>query len=331
VSEDAINGASRAAVPAVLLIIIAVVALGAYRLLVRRGMRWFGGRIGATTGIAKRTSSSARPRWATRLVLAALTVYLVLPLGAVVLHSLATTWTDKALPDGYTLDNWISTWTDERATNAVITSLVLAAVTTALTLLLVVPAVYTARVVNRRVRAPLEIAAAIPFALPFLVIGLAILQFSGIVAPSLQGTMPLLIAAYVSVTFPFVYWAVDSAMAAADVETLSEAAAVAGASRTQTIVRVVLPNIRAGLTTGAMLCFATVVGEFAIVSVLASSVNSIPVWSTHMLLARQNPGLAPLSVVTLTVFALLLVGSFAVARTTRGLPEVAAPSPASEL
>jgi putative spermidine/putrescine transport system permease protein len=191
--------------------------------------------------------------------------------------------------------------------------------TTVLTIALVVPAVYWARTVNPRVRAALETAAAIPFALPFLVIGLAILQFSGMVAPNLQGTYPLLLASYVAVTFPFVYWAVDGAMAAAGVERLSQAAEVCGARRRQIIWRVVLPNIKTGLASGALLAFATVLGEYALVSVLASSVNTIPVWSAHKLLFRGvNPGFAPLAVVTLSVFGLLLALALIVSRLMRG-------------
>jgi len=209
----------------------------------------------------------------------------------------------------------------------VLTSLSLSTLTTFLTLALVVPAVYWARTVNPRVRAALETAAAIPFALPFLVIGLALLQFSGMVAPSLQGTYPLLLAGYVAVTFPFVYWAVDGAMAAAGVERLSQAAEACGASRRQTILRVVLPNIRTGLASGAMLAFATVIGEYALVSVLASSVNTIPVWSAHVLLDRNNnPGFAPLAVVTLSVFGLLIALALVVSRVTRGQVLREAPS-----
>jgi putative spermidine/putrescine transport system permease protein len=129
----------------------------------------------------------------------------------------------------------------------------------------------------------------------------------------------LLLASYVAITFPFVYWAVDGAMAAAGVERLSQAAEACGASRRQIIWRVVLPNIRTGLASGAVLPFATVLGEDALVSVVASSIQTIPVWSAHKLLYRSSdPGFPPLAVVTLSVFALLLVMALVVSRLTRG-------------
>ena len=342
-ADDAVTGSARAGALSVLLIVLAVVALAGYRLLVRRGLRWFGGNApsDAPTRYAAARASSGRPtgssgatlvprtgNWLRRGLFAVVALALGLPLLSLALYSVATRWTDHALPDGYTFRHWLETFADDRAISAVLTSLSLSTLTTILTLALVVPAVYWARTVNPRVRTALETAAAIPFALPFLVIGLALLQFSGVVAPGLQGTYPLLLAGYVAVTFPFVYWAIDGAMAAAGVERLSQAAEACGASRRQAILRVVLPNIRTGLASGTLLAFATVIGEYALVSVLASSVNTIPVWSAHLLLDRgSNPGFAPLAVVTLCVFGLLLALALVVSRITRGEVLREAPEP----
>ena len=142
-----------------------------------------------------------------------------------------------------------------------------------------------------------RLSAAIPFALPFLIIGLALLQFSGIFAPQLQGSWPLLVACgYVAVTFPFVYWAIDGAMAAAGIERLNQAAATCGASRAQTIWRVIVPNIRPGLVGGAMLAFATVIGEFALVSVLASGIvhaARVAALTACAIAPRAQPGRSP--------------------------------------
>jgi putative spermidine/putrescine transport system permease protein len=324
-ADDAVTGSARAGALSVLLIVLALVALAVYRLLVRRGLRWFGGHAPAeatSNGPAARRGAGGpghAGNWLRRALFAVVGLLLGLPLLAIGLYSVATRWTSGALPDGYTLDNWLTAFADDRAAQAVVTSLSLSTLTTLIVLVLVVPAVYWARTVNPRVRAALETAAAIPFALPFLVIGLAILQFSGMVMPGLQGTYPLLLAGYVAITFPFVYWAVDGAMAAAGIERLSQAAEACGARRRQIIWRVVLPNIRSGLASGALLAFATVIGEYALVSVLASSINTIPVWSAHKLLLRgSDPGFGPLAVVTLSIFGLLLVLALVVSWLTRG-------------
>ena len=326
-ADDAVNGSARAGLLSVLLVVIALVALVTYRWLMRRGLRWFGGHspIEISSSESQKAARQGRRSPGRIALFALVATYIALPIGAVALYSVATRWTDHALPDGYTLQYWLATATDPLLGAAVANSLSLGILTTVLVLALVIPAVYWARTVNPRIRVVLEFSAAIPFALPFLVIGLALLQFAGVFAPGLQGTYPLLLAGYVAVTFPFVYWAVDGAMAAAGVERLSQAAAACGASQFQTLRRVVLPNIKTGLATGGMLAFATVMGEFAMVTVLASSVNTLPIWTAQMLRDRAAGGLAPVAVVTTAMFAVLFVLSALVAGVARRQPGIPVP------
>jgi putative spermidine/putrescine transport system permease protein len=170
---------------------------------------------------------------------------------------------------------------------------------------------------NPRLRPILQLAAAIPFALPFVVIGFALLSFAGMVMPQLQGTMALVVLADVAVSFSFVYWVLDGAMTAADVRRLSDAASACGASTVQTLFRVVLPNIRSGLVTAAILAFALAIGEFALVKVLAGSLNTIPLWTARAMEASGG-GLAPAAVVTTIVFVMLFALSAITAYVNRG-------------
>lgn len=317
-SDDAVRGPERAAVLSVLLITVAIVALLIYRRLLSRGTRWLtGGSLAVDPAQRPRRASGGKSRVAAIVLFGAFAIYLCLPIIAVALYSVATRWTANVLPDGYTLDHWIETFSSPRVLSAFTTSLVTGIWTTVLVLLLTVPAVYWARTRNPRIRPVLESAAVIPFALPFVVIGFALLHFSGLVMPRLQGTYPLLVLAYVAVSFPFAYWAIDNAMAAADVRRLSDVAAACGASQWQTIRRVILPNIRTGITTAAILVFALAIGEFALVKVLASSVVTIPVWSASAMNATGG-SIAPLAVVTTVVFMLLFVLSAGVAYVNRG-------------
>lgn len=247
-------------------------------------------------------------RWRpAHLLLAGLAVYLALPMVAVLLYSFATRWTARPLPDGYTLAWWVEGLTDPRLVGALGSSLLLATLAAAIDVALVVPAAYWARVRNPRIRPIIELGAAIPFSLPWLVIAFGILQLAGVIAPWLQGTFLLLLAGHVAVAFPFVYWAVDGAMAAASIERLSQAAEVCGASPLQAIRRVVLPNAATGVISGAMLAFATSFGEFALVQIVGRGVETIPLWSAETLrsytaeVGRFNV----LAVVTLLTFALL--------------------------
>jgi putative spermidine/putrescine transport system permease protein len=322
-ADDAIRGPERAAVLSVVLMLFAAVALVAYRAMLARGARWLSGgpglaRAGASSGSS---ATGQRPRRhigvASGVLFGAVAIYLLLPIIAVTLYSIAERWTTGVLPESYTLEHWAAAFGSGRIIGAFTTSLTLALWTTAIVLALTVPAVYWMRVRNRRIRPVLELAAAIPFALPFVVIGFAVLSFTAVVAPGLQGSYWLLVLAYVAISFPFVDWTVDGAMAAADVTRLSEAAASCGASPGRTLWTVILPNIRAGITTAAMLAFALAIGEFALVKVLASSIQTVPVWSASAMTAGGG-SLAPLAVVTVVTFGLLFVVSAAVAYLNRG-------------
>jgi putative spermidine/putrescine transport system permease protein len=314
-ADDAIRGPERAAVLATLLMVLAVAALLAYRLLLRRGARWLAGGPGNIGDGARRASprrSARGGRLAVALLLGAFTAYLLVPIVAVMLYSVAGRWTASVLPETFTLAHWQAALSSSRFTGAIATSLSLGFWTTLIALAVTVPAAYWARVRNPRIRTALELSAIVPFSLPFIVVGAALLYFTGLVAPPLQGSYPLLLLAYVSVSFPFVFWAVDGAMAAADVRRLSEAAAACGASPWQALRRVVLPNIRAGMATAAMLAFALAIGEFALVKVIAGSLNTISILSATLL--RDSGGrFPPVAVMTTIVFTMLFAMSAAIA------------------
>lgn len=322
-ADDAIRGPEVAAVLSVVLIVLAITALVFYRRLLGRGLRWLGSASIGTTSAGegslggRRGTRGPSSRAARALLFGGFALYLAIPIAAVAVYSFAGRWTSSALPENYTIHNWVTTFTSPTILGAFATSLTLAFWTTVLVIGLTVPAVYWARVRNRRIKPLLELTAAIPFALPFVVIGFAVLTFSGTFMPRLQGTFVLLVLASVSVTFPFVYWTVDGAMAAANVHRLTEAAAACGASSWQTLVRVVLPNIRAGLATAAMLSFALAIGEFALVKLLAGSIVTIPVWSAEAMQLRGG-SLGPLSVVTSVVFVMLFLVSVGIAYLNRG-------------
>ncbi len=246
--------------------------------------------------------------------------YFCVPMAAVLIYSFATRWTANVLPDGYTLDWWRATLADPRIQSAFFTSISLASLTAILDIAVVVPAAYWSRVRNARIRPVVEVAAAVPFALPYVVIAFGLMQFSGVVAPQFQGTFPLLVAGHSAIAFPFVYWAVDGAMAAAGIERLTETAEACGASPYQALMRVVLPNISAGLVTGGLLSFAASFGEFAMAQIIGRSLDTVPLWSAEMIRSYTDTAGSynRLAVVTLLTFAVLFVLSALVVYWNRG-------------
>jgi putative spermidine/putrescine transport system permease protein len=179
-------------------------------------------------------------------------------------------------------------------------------------LLLVIPAVYWQKVRNPRIQPLLELMAAIPFAIPFVVIAFGLLTLSGNYAPQLQGTLYLLLPAYVAVTFSFVYWSIDSSMAAANISGLSEAATTCGAKPLTILWHVVLPNIGPGIASGAILAFGASFNEIALVQILAGNrFETVPLYMLN-LLKNSNADFNKLAVMTSVTFFVTLALSIGV-------------------
>jgi putative spermidine/putrescine transport system permease protein len=257
-------------------------------------------------------------------------IYLLLPIVAIVLYSVATSWTAHALPDGYTMAQWSRALVEPRMRGALQRTFALAILVLFLDFAVVVPAVYWQRVRNPRIRIVTELSAAIPFVLPFVVIAFGILRLYGIVAPQMLGTPWLLLLGHAAIAFPFLYWAIDGAMAAIDVVRLNEAAQVCGASPRQTLRYVVIPNIGPGIATGGMLVFATSFGEFALAQLLVGArFETVSVYSLD-LLNRTNSDFPLLAVLTTLTIVILFVVSMMVVRLNSGqdnrmLPAAQAP------
>lgn len=257
-------------------------------------------------------------RLAKALLFGGIVLYLAIPMAAVLLYSFSGRWTSNMLPDYYTLGHWRSALTDERLLMSLWRSVWMGIAVLLLDILIVVPAVYWQRVRNPRIRTFTELSAAIPFVLPFVVIAFGILKLMSVTAPRLLGTPWIIWLGHAAIAFPFLYWAVDGAMSAANIVGLNEAAQLCGATPLQTLRYVVVPNIGAGLAAGGMLVFATSFGEFALVQILAGArFENVSLFSLD-LLAQTTSQAEKLAVLTIITFAVLFAISVGVVYANRG-------------
>ncbi|MEL6820278.1 MAG: molybdate ABC transporter permease subunit [Calditrichota bacterium] len=102
-----------------------------------------------------------------------------------------------------------------------------------------------------------------------------------------------LVFASVIYSLPFMINPVQNAFSALP-KALSEASFTLGKSHTTTFFKVLLPNIRSAILTGAVLCFAHTVGEFGVILMIGGSipgetlVGSIAVYNEVELLNYGN-------------------------------------------
>jgi putative spermidine/putrescine transport system permease protein len=112
---------------------------------------------------------------------------------------------------------------------------------------------------------------------------------------------PLILALlYVILAMPFVYRSLDAGIRSIDAQTLVEASRNLGAGWFTVLFRVLVPCLRTAILNAGFLCFALVMGEYTISSILLYT-KPFPVW------LAQLPTTSGQVQAAVSVFSLLLV------------------------
>ncbi len=214
-------------------------------------------------------------------------IYFFLPLVATLAFSL------RLQPFGQAYNNVINH--DPQFASSLAYSAVIGIVTIVISTLLIVPTAYWVRLRLPRLRPWVEFVTLLPFVIPPVILVFALLRaFSGGPVPLAttdEGLNVLVVAAYVILSFPYMYRAIDSGLRAIDIRTLTEAAQSMGAGWGRILWAVILPNLRVALISGAFLTLAIVIGEYTIASFLVR-----PAFGPYLALLGHNRAFEPAAV-----------------------------------
>ena len=208
-----------------------------------------------------------RGRLVSWLILAVGAVYFIMPLIATFDFSL------RKRRGEYSFDAYRAVFEDNRFVESFGYSTLAAVATIIVGVLLVVPTSYIVRLRFPRLRPVIEFVTLMPLVIPAIVIVFGYLRLYNSsswlpMTSSARATDLLLVFGYAMLSLPYMYRAVDTGMRAIDVRTLTEAAESLGAGWMTILTRVILPNVRVAVLSGAFLTFAIVIGEFTIASLL---------------------------------------------------------------
>ena len=203
-------------------------------------------------------------------------------------------------------------------------STVIALLTIVVGVLLVVPTAYWIRLRLPGLRPLVEFVTLLPLVIPAIVIVFGYLRLYNSsswlpLTASARATDLLLTFGYVTLAMPYMYRAVDTGLRAIDVRTLTEAAEILGAGMLTILWKIILPNIRAAILSGAFLTFAIVIGEFTLASLL-----NRPAFGPYLQLIGANRAYEP-SALAIIAFLVTwgcmgLINLFGISRTTRPAP-----------
>jgi putative spermidine/putrescine transport system permease protein len=203
-------------------------------------------------------------------------------------------------------------------TTALVYSLEIAAITIVITLALMLPTQLLLHLRLPRWRSFIEIVSLLPLVFPPVVLVVGVSDVYAWAQPSRAAghdgsalfsllrfirseSHPVLLALlYVILAMPFAYRALDAGIRAIDAEILVEAARNLGAGWPTVLARVLVPSLRTAILNAGFLCFALVMGEYTISSILLYT-KPFPVW------LAQLPTTSGQVQAAVSVFSLLLV------------------------
>jgi putative spermidine/putrescine transport system permease protein len=202
----------------------------------------------------------------------------------------------------YSFDAYQSVFSDAAFRQTFGYSMLMAAFTIVFGMLLIVPTAYWVRLRLPQMRPVVEFITLMPLVIPAIVIVFGYLRLynSSSILPltgSAATTNILLVCSYITLSMPYMYRAVDTAMRTIDVRTLTEAAESLGAGWTTILFRCIFPNVMSGVLSGSFITLAIVIGEFTMASLL-----NRPAFGPYLQLVGANRAYEP-SALAMIAFA----------------------------
>lgn len=174
----------------------------------------------------------------------------------------------RAIGDAFSLEAFRRAFADPEFLRTFGESVINAVAAIVVSLLVIVPTAYWVTLKVPRLRPVIEFITLLPFVIPAVVLVFGLIRMYSrpplAILGSYGSTRIVMICAYAALSFPYMYRSVDNGLRAINVLTLTEAAQSLGASWPTIVWRVIFPNLRIALLSGALLTFAIVMGELTV-------------------------------------------------------------------
>jgi putative spermidine/putrescine transport system permease protein len=211
--------------------------------------------------------------------------------------------------DGLTFAHWaaivdpVNAFTYQPVFDGLGASLLIAAITVGIVLFVLLPAQVITALRYPRLRRVLEFVCIVPITVPVVVLVVGFIPVYQVVAQVFGSGAWTLAFAIGIVTLPFAFRPIAAAITATDMTVLSEAARSLGASWWTVTWRVLLPNLRRGITAACFLTITVVLGEYTLAAFLSRTT-----FQTALVLVQQtDPYVAAIFSVAALVFGFVLL------------------------
>jgi len=217
---------------------------------------------------AARESSSRLLKWLGFLFCALVVLLSLLPHITVIFTSFTEGWAGTRYPKKFSMQNYARIF--EIARGPLANSLMLATIATVVASVVGTLLAYISSRRGMRLRWLLDLTVMLPFILPGIIVGVAILVgfSSGLLV--LSGTWLILVIGYFIRRMPYVFRSTTASLSQIDAA-IEDASTITGAPWATTFRRVTLPLMLPGILAGAVISFSTLMGELSTTVILYSA------------------------------------------------------------
>ena len=191
--------------------------------------------------------------------------YLMIPILTTFIFSLATKWTFSIMPEGITLNWYQELFSDSSFTLALIRTIFLSFIATSLSLLLIVPVSFAIFIYFPKMEKWMNIVIVGVFSVPGIIAVMSLISaYDGIDIPRLF----LVLGYYILGSVPLMHIGITNSLKSINAIDMIESAEILGASKLQTFIKIIVPNIRKTIIAVGLFRFSTLFGEYGVINLL---------------------------------------------------------------
>ncbi|WP_068617614.1 ABC transporter permease [Paenibacillus tuaregi] len=238
------------------------------------------------------------------VVLTLTMIYLILPLIATLIYSLARSWQSSILPDEWTLDWFRQLFLDSRFQESMWRTLGICFLSVILSVVVMLPTIFIVTVYLPKLERLLNILVLIPYAAPPVVMAVGLLKLYSSGPVAISGTIWILVGVYFVAVLPYMYQGIRNSMRTVRAKELIEAAELLGAGKLEAFRRIIIPNVLPGIRVSVLLSFSILFGEFVLANLLVGGrFETIQIYLYHRLIESGHVA----SAVVICYFLVILV------------------------
>ena len=197
-------------------------------------------------------------------------VFLLMPLVVTLIYSFSERWIN-IIPEGFTLEYYVKTLTNTTFLMGIVRGMVTALIPVLITNIGVLLALYVVIVYLQNMGKVVELFCLIPSTINGIIVATSVLGTYAGSDTVFSNRIFMLVMIYCVFIMPVTYQGIRNSLYAVNTAGILEAAEMLGYRKFHSYVTIVIPTILPGLCNSALMSFAGLFGDFAIIKIIAAS------------------------------------------------------------